>query len=210
MFPVFLFTCGFFIVIIMLNYFRAHRMILRQSQAVFPAHPLQIRTETGKVQPLHFKSKDWRIKRGTTIFSLALILVTLGAVTLGNAEVTLNMFFLTAFYPALTLINMKVPSFFITDEGLYLDEKFIPWEEVTAVKFSSVKLGNSAYGMFEDSSAYTEAAFNLEAGVDKKAHVYIYDTEEVEKMSSILRRFHIAVISSSAHSEKLNTKNSLS
>ncbi|SDO11485.1 hypothetical protein [Alkalicoccus daliensis] len=193
-------ACAIFAVfVILFDFFRARKMILQHSQAVFPDASVKMRTDRGEVSPLHFKSKDWRVRRGLFIASIAVIIFVLGAVIFGNIEPTLNLFFLSLFYPLFTLAQAKVPSFFITESGIYADEKFHPWEAVNSAEVSTIRLGSEAYGMFENSADYKEVTFHLNRRNGKQFKLYVYRTETLEKLISVCSHYEVDISSFQSH-----------
>ncbi|MBU9720951.1 hypothetical protein [Bacillus alkalicola] len=171
------------------DYMRARNMIENAEGAMFPSNydtEKNIMTYRGEAQAPSFRSKNWKWKHWFVVVTTLFILVIMGVViSQGPLFEWHNVVFLPVFF-LLTLFNNQIPSFLVMPSGIYVDERFYRWNTLRSFETRPLKLGSNAYGLFENSSSYTEIEIKNEK--EKSLFVYILNEQDVEELREILRQ----------------------
>ncbi|SER54701.1 hypothetical protein [Salipaludibacillus aurantiacus] len=136
--------------VVLVNLVRTRKMIRKSEDALFNGNDVRLVTGYGQVRPLSVRSRDWRIKKWFAFGGLAIGIIFI----IFSSDLSFPNAMLILWIPLMSVWQMTIPSFFLTKDGLYLDEKRIPWEKFRSYKVEEISIGDDFYGMFPDSTDY--------------------------------------------------------
>lgn len=176
------------LILLIYNYVRGKRLIASAQKAQYPPEgkpATNTMTAIGEMEPLSLQMKMWKKKRLTIglIFVIFTVLAGLSIVYESFPWMTSFLFLIIAIN---TLTFNKIPCFLIMNEGIYLDERFFKWEKLKYFSIHPVKIGSLGYGMFENSSVYTEIKIRPGNGIHDAKYIFFLDKNEVEKVRQLL------------------------
>ena len=169
------------------NFIRAKKMISLAPKSIFPLFHEEwpnIYIFNGKAEKPTFQMKSWKEKRILFIISMMIsILVFIFMLyswegTIWPAGISILII------PLNFLLIVKIPCFFVLEDGFYYEESFFYWEDIKAFSFAPVTLASEGYGMFVNSASYTEMGFYLTSS-GKSKPIYVQDSSAVETLRSV-------------------------
>ncbi len=167
-------------------------MIMSSNEALLPMEEWEIITPKGKVEKLSLQMKSWKIKKRVSIGVSLLMLLFLGLLIVLDENVSWSQSLFFLYIPIMTLTTFHVPSFLVVSNGLYVDERFYEWERVKSYQISPIKIGDEAYGMFEQSGDYKEIIIHVDKKLHRKQKVYLRDQHVVEQLQKLFKEYHVA------------------
>ncbi|MCD8509425.1 MAG: hypothetical protein LRY73_05760 [Bacillus sp. (in: Bacteria)] len=182
------FVIGLSLMLLIYNYIRGKRLIAASSEAQYPQNgkpATDMITSLGKMEPVSIHLKVWKKKR-LLVVMFFVIFTVVSAISIIYESILWTTSFIFLVIAINTLSFNKIPSFLIMNEGIYLDERFFKWEKLKYFSIEPVKMGSLGYGMFENSSDYTEVIFKPSNGIFDRNSVFLLDKNEVGKVRNLL------------------------
>ncbi|MFA9555743.1 hypothetical protein ACERII_00345 [Evansella sp. AB-rgal1] len=169
----------------LIDYFKSRNFILQAKNPLYPRCTIDgktVRTVMAPVEELSFQTRSWKVKKWT-VFTVTILIIAVIFITIYFERYSWHSALIFIHLPLMTKFTSKVPCFVILPIGVYIEERLFKWENIKGYTTSSIKIGDEAYGMFDDSPSYTEIKLH---GNRKTKSIYVQDRKEIDKIISVL------------------------